>query len=88
MNERLKELAVQAGIYYRTTSDEFCKADKDGVPLEMMERFADLVRADERELCAKLCEEVGDKAKDNDGYTIGGYACAKAIRARGNDEQD
>jgi hypothetical protein len=36
----------------------------------------------EREACAKLCEEVGDKAKDNDGYTIGGYACAKAIRAR------
>ena len=36
----------------------------------------------EREACAKLCEEVGDKAKDNDGYTTGGYACAKAIRAR------
>jgi hypothetical protein len=48
-----------------------------------LERFAELVRADEREACAKLCEEVGDKAKDNDGYTIGGYACAKAIRARG-----
>ena len=46
MNERLKELAVQAGIYYRTTSDEFCEADKDGVPLEMMERFAELVRQD------------------------------------------
>jgi hypothetical protein len=38
---------------------------------------------DEREACAKLCEEVGDKAKDNDGYTTGGYACAKEIRARG-----
>jgi len=36
----------------------------------------------EREACARLCEEVGDKAKDNDGYTTGGYACAKAIRAR------
>jgi hypothetical protein len=45
-------------------------------------------RADEREACAKLCEEVGDKAKDNDGYTIGGYACAKAIRERGNHEQN
>jgi hypothetical protein len=41
-------------------------------------------RVAEREACAKLCEEVGDKAKDNDGYTIGGYACAKAIRARGD----
>ena len=41
-------------------------------------------RVAEREACAALCEEVGDKAKDNDGYTIGGYACAKAIRARGD----
>lgn len=40
-------------------------------------------RLDEREACAKLCEEVGEKAKNNDGYTIGGYACAKEIRARG-----
>ena len=46
MNERLKELAEQAGMYYRTTSDEFCEADKDGVPIEMMERFAELVRQD------------------------------------------
>ena len=45
-------------------------------------RLVAVVIADEREACAKLCEEVGDKAKDNDGYTIGGYACAKAIRAR------
>jgi hypothetical protein len=36
----------------------------------------------EREACARLCEEVGDKAKDNDGYATGGYACAKEIRAR------
>lgn len=46
-------------------------------------RLVAVVIADEREACAKLCEEVGEKAKDNDGYTIGGYACAKAIRARG-----
>lgn len=39
-------------------------------------------RVAEREACAKLCEEVGDKAKDNDGYTVGGYACAKEIRKR------
>jgi hypothetical protein len=45
-------------------------------------RLVAVVRADEREACAKLCEEVGDKAKDNDGYTIGGYTCAKEIRAR------
>jgi len=76
MNERLKELAEQAGIYYRTTSDEFCEADKDGVPLEMMERFADLVRQDEREACAALCEKFIPSFDD------GGFF-AKVIRARG-----
>jgi hypothetical protein len=82
MNERLKELAVQAGMEWDTHS--WCWLANP----PHLEKFADLVRQDEREACAKLCEEVGDKAKDNDGYTIGGYACAKAIRARGNHEQD
>jgi hypothetical protein len=81
MNERLKELAEQAGLQ-NTLGCFWQSGDHD------LERFAKLVRQDEREACAKLCEEVGDKAKDNDGYTIGGYACAKAIRARGNHEQD
>jgi len=45
MNERIKELAVQAGMHYRALSDEFCEADTDGVPFEMMERFAELVDA-------------------------------------------
>ena len=43
-------------------------------------KFAELVRADEREECAKLCDEQADK----DGFE-GCYAnaCAEAIRARG-----
>jgi hypothetical protein len=43
-------------------------------------KFAELVRADEREACAKLCDEQADK----DGFE-GCYAnaCAEAIRARG-----
>jgi hypothetical protein len=74
-----KELAEQAGIGY------LYEYEMKWAWLGELEVFAELVRADEREACAKLCEEVGDKAKDNDGYTIGGYACAKAIRARGNE---
>jgi hypothetical protein len=71
MNERLKELAEQAGIYYRTTSDEFCEADKDGVPLEMMERFAELVRQDERERIKQEYNpyEIG-KRLQKEGYGI------------------
>lgn len=44
--------------------------DDDGI-----EHFAALVRADEREECAKVCEEPGWNAAN---------WCAKAIRARGN----
>lgn len=64
MNERLKELAVQAGIYYRTTSDEFCEADKDGVPLEMMERFAELVRQDDRAARGAVLREQDKQIKE------------------------
>ena len=42
-----------------------------------IEHFAELVRADEREACAKVCEEPGWNAAN---------WCAKAIRARGDVE--
>ena len=53
MNERLKELAEQAGMHYRELCDEFAASNTDGVPLEMLERFAELVRQDERDKCAQ-----------------------------------
>jgi hypothetical protein len=47
------------------------------------ERFAALVRADEREACAKVCENIyeGDEAC---GDWPSPEQCAEAIRARGN----
>ena len=45
--------------------------------------FAELVRADEREACAKVCEETTASWMQylyNEGCTD----CAKGIRARGN----
>ena len=45
--------------------------------LESVEKFADLIRADEREACAKVCETTAPSQ-------INGYECADAIRARGN----
>ena len=41
-------------------------------------RFADLVRADEREACAKVCDEIEMK-----NTRQGPADCAEAIRARG-----
>ena len=97
MNERIKELAFEAGMHYRELCDEFCAANTDGVPFEMMERFAELVRQDERDKCAQdylqdCCnaiavaehnerEACAKLCEEQDEYGCGQYA--KAIRARG-----
>lgn len=54
-----------------------------------LEAFAELVRADEREACAKVCDEQGKGRKALEHYAALTYAgatngCAAAIRARGN----
>lgn len=41
------------------------------------EKFAALIRSDEREACAKVCDEVAESRGDAD-------ECATEIRARGN----
>jgi len=45
---------------------------------EQLERFAALVRADEREACARIAEEWQGPTKDREIHI------AQAIRARGN----
>ena len=51
-----------------------------------LERFAALVRADEREACAKVCEGLnlygGTESRQLQRATL--KDCAYAIRARGN----
>jgi hypothetical protein len=66
MNERIKELAVQSGFAFSHDYDYWVAWDTE------IERFAKLVRQDEREACAKLC----------DPYTHGQWF-AKVIRQRG-----
>jgi hypothetical protein len=71
MNERIKELAEQAGLA-RLHNDEFAAmGDKD------LERFAELVRQDEREACAKAMQPM---LRD----MISRGQAADIIRARGN----
>jgi hypothetical protein len=75
MNEKLKELAAQAGLYYEDiiTDKEYDIA---------IERFAELVAADEREAIAALVEADGrvhPKAPD----AVWAKTVAKLIRARG-----
>jgi hypothetical protein len=70
MNERIKELAKQAGLqpYY----------DKEFI------RFAELVRQDEREACIKLLEDFSKTGMVpvKDTWRMGLIAGANAIRGR------
>jgi len=74
MNKRLKELAEQAALGFEYDEHPKC-----------FERFAELVRADEREACAKL---LNDFAKTTmvpvvDSFKTGLKAGAYAILSRG-----
>ncbi len=72
MKERIKELAEQAGMSYL----KFISQEQ----MELVERFAELVRQEEREACAKLCESID---AEYEGEDVLATWCADAIRARG-----
>jgi hypothetical protein len=76
MDKRIKELAEQAGFY--KYGDHF---------EEIIERFAELVRQDEREACAKLCESmmIDEYATGKVDHNERAWTdhCAATIRARG-----
>ena len=97
MNERLKELAKQAGFEKQTHL-----IDSWECGLKELERFAELVRQDyieemnghtlkmvilaierEREACAALCTEMGNTQTNACFYDP--WDCASAIRARGEE---
>lgn len=56
----LKQLAIEAGMHYRELEDEFCKANTDGVPMEMLEAFAKLVAAKARKEMADEFAGLGE----------------------------
>ena len=96
MNKQDKELAKQAGFHSVVLLDVYggeglCDSELDD--LNSLQKFADLIRADEREACAKVCdaearqfERNSDGAHDEryDWKADGAHDCAEAIRARGN----
>ena len=57
---------------------------KEWVGLDV-EKFAELVRADEREACAKVCDEILEHTKKlgNNDAMLTAISCAVAILARG-----
>jgi hypothetical protein len=80
MNERIKELAEQAGVMFNTLGATYpC-----GCLSDVLERFAELVRQDEREVNIKLLEDFSktDMVPVKDTWRMGLIAGANAIRGR------
>jgi hypothetical protein len=75
MKEDIIRIAREAGLS-SSPEDDNAYWTADGI--EELERFAALVRAAEREACAKVCEEVGNRDRDSHAWDA-----AAAIRARG-----
>jgi hypothetical protein len=77
MKEKTKELADSVGAVYPT----LLLGRHDGVLFTEteLETFVELIRAAEREACAKVCDEF--QARD---VGMQPAECAGAIRARGN----
>ena len=67
------EMAREAGAHPSHNPDLY---DIWSISDKALERFAELVRADEREACAKVCEETDKSTHPAD--------LADAIRARSN----
>jgi hypothetical protein len=81
MNERIKELVEKVGatVHKAMHGEAISFLEND------LERFADLVCQDEREACAKLCDDIADRIMgDNVTGSDGAGYCVKEIRARSN----
>jgi hypothetical protein len=74
MRERDEELARSID------PDAWRKIHKDDA--DWCQQFADLVRADEREACAKVCDELD--AEYEAVCQMTSVMCGQAIRNRGN----
>ena len=73
MNEKIKELAEQAGLPKYMTREVYPT---------VIERFAELVRADERKACADLVFEMAQLPKYENNWLPLHHA-QSAIRSRG-----
>ncbi len=81
VNSKVNKMAREAGIQDSMEYDHMeCNE-------QSLKRFAALVRADENEACAKLCELLPPEWPDQDGIAQAEKAtmmdCAAAIRIRG-----
>jgi hypothetical protein len=84
MNDKVMRMAIECQLI--NTSN------RTGIYADVLQKFANLIRADERAACAKVCESnVWSKnvawwkdATKSEVSVESGVQCAAAIRARGN----
>ena len=75
MNKQNLQIAAQAGLQQRIDNPNEIWGYR-----EDLQKFAELVRQDERESCAKLCDDIDTP----DGWSTSSLSAS--IRARGNHE--
>jgi hypothetical protein len=85
--DEIIEMAIGIGLKYRKNNNEIYTPDCDGIHIDELQLFSELVAQHEREACAKLCEELRDDWFRGLGrYEFMGEGadyCSDAIRARG-----
>lgn len=80
---KVKLLEMVRKIADKDKIDPLCsQGDFVTLTIPEIERFAKLIAADEREECAKVCEETSEYSFTTLGEIMA-IDCAKAIRARG-----
>jgi hypothetical protein len=80
MNEKLEKFAKQAKLLKSTTFPDLRLVDDDE-----LEHFAELVRQEEREACAKTVDGLTGRSYE---FDLGRLHSAAAIRSRDNHGQD
>lgn len=87
--ERLERFAalVAAPLKEEIRRLRFCIPEGDAAAaMEYLAYCVEKAVAEEREACAKLCDEITERNKRTDahaGWVLGNAECADAIRARG-----
>ena len=77
-NEEIIRMAHEAGLHIAT--------DHDWMPiiaLAYAKKFAEVARSEEREACAKVCENMCGPIEIYNPAYVHYVGCAEAIRARG-----
>jgi hypothetical protein len=75
-------IAKEVNLVFRFDYFEIASENSDGIMINDLTKFANLVAAAEREACAKLMDEMNEKDNLSNYYKV----AANKIRARGSND--